>query len=288
MMKKLVLCDCGSGKFKEECCPTNIRVWSQPIEGPEERQKLLDMLKIGSEFEMRNRALVHYYGPDFIQYKRERPKDIRRNYFLSVISKYMTDYLEDDFPPSWQECDQAFWEEFLLAHYPYHLKISSEHNEFENFSKELQKFTRWLDIKYHTRHAQVVRELIDLYFNDLKSCETALNILFKHTFPNMLNKESDIQAEILIHLDQMDQFDESTFTLLKINNINGPIVHATDLESNRSLQLIDLPLKAITPGVIVGGTIGKQDGSWLWTWYSPLVVFPSKAEKYLETVLFYC
>ncbi|WP_210367041.1 hypothetical protein [Bacillus sp. REN3] len=287
-MKKLVLCECGSGKFKEECCPTSIRAWAQPIAGPEDRKKILEMLLIGSEFEMRNRGLMHYYGKDFIDYKRERPKDQRRNYFLMVISKYMTDYLEDDFPPSWQECDQYFWEEFLLAQYPYHLQISREQNELEKFSKELKKFTSWLDSRYQTRHTDIVKELIDTHFDELKTCESTLNVLFEHTFPNILDRKANLQADMLENLSSLDQFDETTFTLLKVININGPIVHATDMVTNQSIQIIDVPMKAILPGVILGGTIGKTKGSWLWTWHSPSVVFPSKAEKHLENVLFYC
>lgn len=287
-MKKLVLCDCGSGRFKEECCPTNVQVWTQPIANAEERERLIEKLLIGKEFDMRHRGLVQYYGEDLIQYKREQPGDQMRNHFLTVFSKYMTDYLEDAFPSSWQECDQSFWEEFLLTHYPYHIQISKDEKNLNKFLNELKKFTGWLDRKYQTHSAKIVKELIDMYYDDLKRCESVTNTLYNYTFPNIHDKKSNIQTEIFRHLDQMDEFDESTFCVLKINSINGPIVHATDMATNHSLQIIELPSKALHPDIFLGGTIGKKKDSWLWTWYSPLVAFPSKAEKYLENVLFYC
>ncbi|OIJ14408.1 hypothetical protein BKP37_08680 [Anaerobacillus alkalilacustris] len=68
-MKKLIICDCGSGKYKEFCCPTHTRVWSISVNNPNEHEEMKKKMTISSEFHMRYRGLFEFYGDDLISYK---------------------------------------------------------------------------------------------------------------------------------------------------------------------------------------------------------------------------
>ncbi|MCT8138034.1 hypothetical protein H1D32_09855 [Anaerobacillus sp. CMMVII] len=285
-MKKQVLCKCGSGVFKDDCCIENVRVRSFPGVNASERMELLAKIKISSEFGMRYRGLFEFYGDDLIKYKLGAPNSLARNEFLTVLAKYFTDYLEDDCPTSWKECHSQFWEEFLFIFYPFHMKITREEREVEKFSNELKKFLRWLDRRYRSSFYKLIEKYLQESGNDLKKCEQMLNRLYLHLFPRMHHKDWNPEKAIYKNSLQLEECIETKTILFEVKRINGPIVIATSLDSHITYHLKGMPYKSITSGLIMCGMIGRKKGDWFWIWNFPETVFPQRAKQFFDYVRF--
>ncbi|MFD2045480.1 hypothetical protein ACFSTA_17490 [Ornithinibacillus salinisoli] len=87
-----------------------VKAWKIEFSHPDEREVYMERLRVGSEFDMRYRGIFEFYGADLVAYKLKHKSSNQVNDFLRVFSKYLTDYLEDDCPPSWEECSHSFCE----------------------------------------------------------------------------------------------------------------------------------------------------------------------------------
>jgi hypothetical protein len=283
-MKKLVLCECGSKKAKDECCPTEKRVFFQPFSNQNEHKEFLSKIKVSSQFGLRYRGLLEFYGDHLIAYKLENPTSKSRNEFLTVLGKYLTDYLEDDCPSSWEECQPTFWEEFLLSFYPFLMKVTPKEREVETFLSELKKFTHWLDRKVGGSRYELIEKYIEESSTELKKCEHLLNRLYLHKFPLLHHDDWDPQMDFMIDLHDSEKFQEAKLIIFEVRNLNGSIVVITDIDSNLTYNIKGLPSEIIIPGMIISGGIARKNGDWIWTWYHPESVFPLRAKKFLKNV----
>lgn len=246
---------------------------------PEERQNMLRDIAISSEFEMRYRGLLEYYGKDFIAHKKEKPSDEKRNEFLRVISKYMTHYLEDDCPPSWKQCQPTFWEVLIYSFYPDHIKLSPNEEDVETFIFQLKKFVRWLDKRTGTSWYATIEQYTSEAFPELKICERIINRLFLNDFPRIHHDDWNFEED----LDRFDQIFsqctnqvDSTFNVTKII---GDSVLLTELKTNCTYYIKGLPCDLIVPGIKMSGIIGKKSGDRCWNWYHTHGIYPSRGEK---------
>ena len=62
--------------------------------------------------------------------------------FLYVLGKYLTEYLEDDCPSSWETCQPSFWDEFIFSFYPFHIHVTPNEKEVERFLSEFSTYRR--------------------------------------------------------------------------------------------------------------------------------------------------
>lgn len=283
-MKKLVLCKCGSGKAVDECCSKETRVWLQPFTNPDEHKEFLQKVKISSQFGLRYRGLLEFYGNDLIAYKLENPSSKPRNEFLEVLAMYFTVFLEADCPESWKECQPSFWEEFIFTFYPFHIKITPKEKEVEKFLSELKKFIRWLDRRVGSSWYKLIETYIEESSTELKKCEQIINRLYLHTFPRIHHDDWDFNMEFLLNTQQIEECKEAEMNIFEVENLNGPIVVVTSLDTNMTYYIKGLPYEIIMPGTLLSGTIGRKSGDWLWIWNQPESVFPPRARKYLENV----
>ncbi|RXI96639.1 hypothetical protein DS745_23350 [Anaerobacillus alkaliphilus] len=281
-MKKLVLCKCGSGKYFEQCCDTNVRVLAIPNNGPHHQKEILTKLSIGREFGMRFRGVYEFYGNDLIEFKLKNPKSRSRNEFLRVLAQYVTEYLEDVCLSSWNEPD--FWEEFIILYYPCFIQVTSQEKEVEKFVSELKRFLHWIDIKYKIPLFKTIDSYIKEMFLELKDCEATINRLYKHEFPNFLNEDCNIQTDFFGRLDKLEEFPEKKDTLFEIKSLNRVYLVVTELETNENFYLKGLPSATVYPGMIISGSIGRKKGDWAWTWGIPENVFPKSSKKYLDDI----
>lgn len=270
----------SSGKNMPE-----IKAWAIPMTTPQERKNVFMDLAISSEFGMRNRGLVFYYGKDLIAYKRERPSDQNRNEFLRILAKFMTDCLEDDCPSSWDLCESSFWEKFIYYFYPQNIAISPKMNEVENFLVQLKKFIRWLDKRVGTNYKPIIEKYSTEAAPNLKSCEQLLNILFLKHFPQAYspnwNPEKDIE-ELTLNGTQFLNSQEGVFEVT--SKIEDTSV-LTDLSSHHTYYVKDLPSDYVEIGMILSGVIGKRKGEKHWNWYISVAINPQQAKTYIPTFL---
>lgn len=261
---------------------TEIRVKSYPIANPEERQEILRDLAISSEFEMRYRGLFEYYGKDLIAYKREKPTDQNRNEFLRILSSYMTTHLENNCPTSWKKCKTSFWEEFIFGYYPHMMLITPEENEVDTFLLELKKFIQWLDKRAGTSFHPLIEKYAAESVTDLKLCESLLNSLFLKDYPLIYqdewNPNEDIEKINLAYTQCTDR----TNSFFEVTNIYDDILEITDLNSNRTFNLLKMPCKLFEPGIIISGIIGKKESDLFWDLYQTEGIYPNRAKKYME------
>ena len=142
---------------------------------------------------MRYRGLLEFYENDLITYKLENPKSKARNQFLELLAKYFTVYLEEDCPTSWEDCQPPFWEEFLFTFYPFHLKVTPDEKEVEQFVLELKKFVRWINRNDKSSDYEYIDKYVKEALIDLKECEHLINRLYLHTFPRIHHADWDPQ-----------------------------------------------------------------------------------------------
>lgn len=256
-----------------------IRIWSKPISGPKEQMEILEKVKTIQQFGMRHRGLFEFYGDDLITYKREKPKSSDRNKFLKVLSTYFTDYLEDDCPNTWQECQSSFWEEFLIIFYPTQIILTPNEKEVETFLFELKKFTRWLDRKTGCSSHVMINHLIEESKADLKKCEHLINELFKHAYPDIFKNKGHLEPSDLPKLLDIPKYDNMKTVIFEIKEINNELFIMTDILQNIDYLLNGLPQQIISPDLLIHGIIGRNNGDFVWTWLSPANVMPLRAKK---------
>lgn len=287
-MKKQVVCECGSGKIKDDCCAPNIRVFSQVFSDPSEHKEMLTKLQISSAFNLRYRGLVEFYGDDLIAYKLENTKSLSRNNFLHILGKYLSVYLEDSCPTSWKDCHPAFWEELILTYFPHLMKITPKEKEVEQFLSELKTFVHWLDCRVGCSWHPIILTYVNEYHSTLKDSEFVLNRLFLNSYPFIHDEKpnSPIDVSDFFHVTE-DDVEEMKLSIFEVQNISGSIVVATELHKDYSYLIKGLPNETLSPGIIINGCISRRKQDWIWNWDFPEGVFPPKAKKYLKHITFW-
>jgi hypothetical protein len=262
-----------------------VTAWEIPMGTPQERQKLFNDLAISSEFEMRNRGLVFYYGKDLIAYKREKPTDQNRNEFLRILSKFMTDCLEDNCPSSWDQCESSFWEKFIYYFYPQNLKISPTLKEAEHFLFQLKEFVRWLDKRVGTHYYPLIEKYSTEAAPDLKSSEYLLYSLFMRDFPQANSDGWDPELDIERLTQNGTQYTDSLEGVFEVTSKIEDTILLTDISSTQTYYVKGLPSDFINLGMILSGVIGKRKREKQWNWYITVGVNPPQAKNYIPTFL---
>jgi hypothetical protein len=282
-VRKKSLCHCGSGKIKELCCEKGLQIRTivQPIANPKEREEFIKKAKICEQFGMRYRGLLEFYGNDLIAYKRKHDTDQNCNEFLRIISKYLTDYLEDYCPSSWQQCQPSFWEELIVTYYPFCMKITPQEKEVEKFHSQLKKFVRWLDKRAHTSWYSVIEEFINEFYSDLKICEHLLNSLILIDFPHIHHDSWNLDQDLEKINQTYSHYTERVDSFFQVTSIYEDTVILTNLKSQRTYHIKGLPQNIMTPGILMHGSIGKINGAMFWNWCHTEGVYPQRAINYL-------
>ncbi|MEK5445075.1 hypothetical protein [Fredinandcohnia sp. FSL W7-1320] len=256
-----------------------VSVRTYEFANPAERQQLLRDLAFSSEFEMRYRGLFEYYGKDFISYKKEKPSDKKRNEFLRVISNFMTNYLDDDCPPSWKQCSSSFWEVLIYSFYPDHIKLSPNEQDVEDFLYQLKKFVRWLDKRNGTSWYPAVEQYSSEAFPELKICERIINRIFLIDFPRIHHDDWNLDQDIDRLKQKFNQFTNQVDSSFKVTSIIGERVVLTETKTNCTYYVKGLPYEIISPGIKMSGIICNKNGDQTWHWYHTHGIYPSKGER---------
>ncbi|GAA0489430.1 hypothetical protein GCM10008986_14080 [Salinibacillus aidingensis] len=247
---------------------------------PEERKKYLEMLKIGSAFDMRPRALFHYYGPDLIAYKKRFLSNPQVNYFLRLFSAYLTTHLEDDCPESWEECGPEFWEELITVYYPYYMKITIEQNQTEIFFTQLLKFAHWLDKRTGCSCYEIVKKCTEENWSELTSVESLLNDLLLYTFPNLYEEGWNTRAALEEITEQLRMCSSTVESLFEVRQVTETMIVLYDIAGDRTYQINNIS-KHMSPGILIFGEIGRKARELYWILFFTQTVYPPKAKQYI-------
>ncbi|MFT8320617.1 MAG: hypothetical protein ABF649_06900 [Bacillus sp. (in: firmicutes)] len=258
--------------------PTKI-IRLRPIESPQDRKKLLKKIQISSHFNMRFSALYEFYGDDLIDYKQDHFSDSTCNEFLRIFSRYMTDYLKEKTPSSWEECKEAFWEKLILLYFPLSIKITPNIKETKKFISELQKFTQWLDHRANTNSAEIISKF-NKEFDEINSCEYLLNHLILTNYPNIHQKNWDCEDDFIEMDKEFFKFTHSIDGLFVVTSIIFDTVGLTEIDTNQIYHLKGLPLHLMERGMILHGIIGKKTNDMFWKWHQTERIYPQSAKKY--------
>ena len=259
-----------------------VRMRVHHFESPNERQEFLKNLAISSEFEMRYRGLLDYYGKEFIDYKKQKPTDKNRNEFLRIISKFMTECLEDNCPSSWQQCQPSFWEELIFTFYPHCMQISTEEKEVETFLSQLKYFVKWLDKRVGTSWYPIVEEYSFIARSELKACEHLLNGLFLNDFPRIYQSDWDPEQDIEKINHKFEQCTDRLNSIFKVTSIIEDTVLLSEFETNHTYYIKSLPYKLIEIGMIMSGIIGKKSADLTWNWFQTDGIYPQRGKTYIK------
>jgi hypothetical protein len=237
---------------------------------PRDQQVFLWNLAISSEFDMRHRGLLEFYGNDLIAYKQEKPKDRARNEFLRILANYLTTILENQCPSSWKDCQPPFWEEFISNCIPHLMKITPEEKEVETILFQLKKFTSWLDKRFGTSFLKVIEIYSQEAEADLKICERLLNQL-----PNLHLRDCDPKKELEKALKKGFSKNDSIHSCFEITGFNENTVFLKDIKTNKDYSIHNLPSNSVIPGFFINGELRKD---------SILIdsVYPPKAKTYMR------
>jgi hypothetical protein len=225
------------------------------FQSPRDRQVFLWNLAISSEFDMRHRGLLEFYGNDLIAYKQERPKDRARNEFLRILANYLTTILENQCPPSWKDCQPPFWEEFISNCIPHLMKITPEEKEVETIFIQLKKFALWLDKRMGTSFFKVIEVYSEEAEADLKSCERLLNQL-----PNLHLRDCDPKKELEKALKKGFSKNNSIHSCFEMTKLIENMVVLKDIQTNKDYHIHNLPSQSVIPGFFLTGEI-RQDSN---------------------------
>jgi hypothetical protein len=258
-----------------------MRVRVQPFANPKERQEFLMNLAISAEFEMRHRGLLEFYGKDLIAYKQKNTSDKNCNEFLRVMSKFMTDWLEDKCPSSWKKCQPSFWEEFIFTFYPHSMKISPNKKEVETFLSQLRKFVRWLDRRAGTSWYPVIEEYASEAGPELKICEHLLNDILLSDFPRIHHDDWNLEQDYEKIKQKFNKFTDRLDSIFEVTSMIEDSIVLTEFNSNRTYYIKGLPCKLIKPGIIMSGAIGKRSGEIVWNWYQTEGIYPQRGKNYI-------
>jgi hypothetical protein len=272
-----LLCSCGSGKKKADCCKKKLYVGSKMVQfpSPRDQQVFLKNLAISSEFDMRHRGLLEFYGNDLIAYKQEKPMDQARNEFLRILANYLTTILENQCPPSWKDCQPRFWEEFIINCLPHLMKITPEEKEVETLLYQLKKFARWLDKRFCTSFFKVIEAYSEEAKADLKLCERLLN---QH--PNLHLRDCDPKKEFEKALKKGSSKINSIHSCFEIIGVKENTVVLRDIKTNKAYDIQNLPSKLVIPGYLFTGELRKESNG-----KESIVidsVYPPKAKTYMK------
>ncbi|MBS4209983.1 hypothetical protein [Bacillus sp. FJAT-50079] len=261
--------------------PIEVNVRMKKFEHPDEHKELIEKVKLGSQFQMRYRALLEFYGDDLLAYKHKNITSKNVNEFLRIFSAYLTDYLEDQTPSSWKDCHFAFWEELIYAFYPQHMKISTKQKDTTTFLFHLKKFSYWLDQRSGNSSYNIVDQLAKDSIPILTVCERLLNSLYLHLFPNIHHNSWDPIEAIDRLNDNFQNYQEAVTGIFKVSNMSDYILTIDDIDSGQTYQIIDFPVKKIAPNILLDGIIGKKTNEFFWEWHYTIGVYPLQAEKYI-------
>jgi hypothetical protein len=253
-----------------------------PFTNTKERTEFFKNLAISSEFDMRQRGLLEYYGKDFITYKLEDPTNEKRNEFLRVIAQYMTTHLEDNCPPSWKACHSPFWEELIFAMIPHSLQINPNQNEAETYLSELKMFVKWLDKRAGTNWYPVVADFVKAASSDLIICESILHAIFLNHYPKLFQDDWNPFEDIENQEREYEQCADQVNSFFVVTRILDDLIELTDYRTDRMYQLKGLPTELMKPGLIMIGSIGRKRDDLYFKWYHTGGIYPPRARKSFE------
>src|SRR5690625_1551860 len=156
---------------------TESTLWKYEFTDSEDREKILENIHIGSQFDMRYRGLFLFFGDDLVTYKKKIGSNKNGTEFLRILARYFTNHLEDDAPSSWEECQSTFWEELIFACFPHLMKLSKEQQQSIIFISQLKKFVQWLDKTKGTSCYQFIEKYFKEATVELPRNEKLLNQL---------------------------------------------------------------------------------------------------------------
>lgn len=242
---------------------------------PRDQQVFLRNLAISSEFDMRHRGLLEFYGNDLIAYKQEKHMDLARNEFLRILANYLTTILENQCPSSWKDCQPPFWEEFIINCIPHLMKITPEEKEVESILFQLKKFARWLDKRIGTTFVKVIETYSEEAEADLKICERLLN-----QQPNLHLRDCDPQKEFEKALKKSSTKNNSIHSCFEITGLSENTVILKDIKTNKDYQVHNLTSKSVFPGFFLTGELRKDSNGK----ESIIIdsVYPPKAKTYMR------
>ncbi|MGO5012490.1 hypothetical protein ACTQ5K_11590 [Niallia sp. Sow4_A1] len=252
-----------------------------PLTSTQSRSEILKKIEISSQFNMRYRGLFEYYGDDLIAYKKEKPTDFFRNEFLRTFSSYLTDYLEDNMPISWNKCKKPFIELLLYIHLPNTIKISKESNSIQHFISEFRKFSIWLDQKEKTTWTKLLTPYEES-INELLLCEELLNRLYLQMYPQFFESNWDYEKDLTRVSQIFEKCTDIEDSFFQIINMEGNTVFLSNIHTNKQFQINNLPITKRFLGIILHGSIGRIEGNTTWSLLLAAGLYPKKAKRYLS------
>ncbi|MFD1037797.1 hypothetical protein ACFQ3N_05155 [Virgibacillus byunsanensis] len=274
----------GQAKVYDNEKKVEVKMWVHKFSHPDEHKEYIEKLKISSEFDMRYRGLVLFYGDDLITYKLKHRTSKRVNEFLRIFSKYLTDHLEDNCPSSWKECQPSFWEEFIFACYPHYMQISIKQRESDIFLAQLKKFVYWLDQRSGCSWYEVVEKYAEEALSELRASEQVLNNLLLYSFPHLNTKSWNPTQDMTRIENNLKTCNETINSIFEVKHLADNIVTVCDIDSTQTYQIVNFPVKKLLPGYLLDGSMGKMHDDIYWTWHFTEGIYPQKAKKYIRFI----
>jgi flavodoxin len=259
-----------------------IKTWMHTFNHPDEQKEYIEKIKLGSQFDMRFRALFEFYGDELIAYKRKYNTSERVNEFLRILSKYFTEHLENKIPTSWKECYPPFWEELINAIFPHYMRFPIKQNQSKIFLTQLKKFVRWLDKRTGYKAYKTVEMLADESIHELVCCEQLLNELHLYFFPKANNNNWDPFEDLSIIEGRLKECCSTVDAIFQVKSIiNGDVI-LCDIQTQQLYHLKTFPVQNLFSGILLHGIIGKRIEDTHWTWHFTEGVYPNRAKKYMH------
>lgn len=259
-------------------------VWKYEFSGPEDRERMIEKVKISAQFDMRYRGLFQFYGDALIDYKQKIGTNKSGTEFLRVLAKYFTDNHEDTPLYSWNDCQSSFWEEFIFVYYPHLMKISKEEKQSRIFLSQLINFVKWLDQDIGTSCYPIIQTYLKDAASELYDCERLLNQLYLLDYPTIHQEDWNFEKEFTRGITELEQAKEVHNSIFQILKTHGRIIYVKDIDTKEDYKIMDMPSHLMKQGMLLDGFIAIHETDSYWRWNTTLGIFPERAKKYIKFV----
>ncbi|WP_138419311.1 hypothetical protein [Aquibacillus sediminis] len=250
---------------------------------PDERNKYLEMLQLGSEFDMRPRSIFTFYGQDLITYKQQHHSCPYVNEFLRIFSIFLNEW-DDDRADSWHQCKFHFWEALIIACMPNYIKVATKQNESQNFLTQLKKFVSWLDERNGCSWFETIEKIATENLSELQRCESILNDLYVQNYPHLNANNLGVLEDFDKVFSELEACSINMHSIFEVSQVSDDIITLIDLDTWKPYQIINTATNKPSPGLLIEGVFGKKEEDLFWTLYFPNSVYPNKAKSYFEFV----
>ncbi|MGP3562271.1 YecA family protein [Geobacillus sp. BK01] len=234
--------------------------------------QVLQRLDEGGYFAMPAEWKARFFGADLVRFYQEKTEGkseaTKAKYRLGVTA--VGHYLQTTPLSSWNELESRHWQQCLAFHYVMFSPDISV-NQAKQVLSAVQALAKWLDGRYRTSHARVVRQLVTELQEPLLK---AVRLLRLYHRPDLPMEIADIAWKHMV--ESKEEYRTGTFRVGNVGREEA-IIHSLETGEQFRWRLTPSVKSYVEPGMCLEAAF-TQDGALA----AAQRVYPPQAAPYIE------